>query len=148
MTARALNCWLGLADSRRNCAACWSAEPGKYARCAGRIRISAQPHHAYVDEQPRLGTVGAAVAGILVARPLFALRLLRLLPISAITRAVMVRAWVRCARGRVAAAYWFIRQMPGSAPQQAYPGDERQHHPSRRGFDRGKFPQRPDQRQP
>jgi hypothetical protein len=39
-----------------------------------------------------LGTVGAAVAGILVARPLFALRLLRLLPISAITRAVMVRA--------------------------------------------------------
>jgi hypothetical protein len=28
----------------------------------------------------------------LVARPLFALRLLRLLPISAITRAVMVRA--------------------------------------------------------
>lgn len=39
-----------------------------------------------------LGTVGAAVAGLLVARPLIALRLLRLLPISAITRAVMARA--------------------------------------------------------
>jgi hypothetical protein len=38
-----------------------------------------------------LGTVGAAVAGLLVARPMFALRLLRLVPISAITRAVMVR---------------------------------------------------------
>jgi len=78
-----------------------------------RIRISAQPHHAYVDEQPRARHSGAAVAGILVARPLFALRLLRLLPISAITRAVMVRAMGALrARPRVAAAYWFIRQMP------------------------------------
>jgi hypothetical protein len=39
-----------------------------------------------------LGTLGAAAAGLLVARPALALRLLRLVPISAVTRAVMVRA--------------------------------------------------------
>jgi hypothetical protein len=39
-----------------------------------------------------LGTLGAAAAGLLVARPALALRLLRLVPISAVARAVMVRA--------------------------------------------------------
>ena len=39
-----------------------------------------------------LGTLGAAVAGLLVARPALALRILRLVPISAVARAVMVRA--------------------------------------------------------
>jgi hypothetical protein len=38
-----------------------------------------------------MGTVGAAVAGLLVARPALALRLLRLVPIGAVTRAIMVR---------------------------------------------------------
>jgi hypothetical protein len=40
-----------------------------------------------------LGTLGAAAAGLLVARPALALRLLRLVPISAVARAVMVRAF-------------------------------------------------------
>jgi hypothetical protein len=39
-----------------------------------------------------LGTLGAAAAGLLVARPALALRILRLVPISAVARAVMVRA--------------------------------------------------------
>jgi|HubBroStandDraft_1064217.scaffolds.fasta_scaffold04543_4 hypothetical protein len=39
-----------------------------------------------------LGTLGAAAAGLLVARPMLALRLLRLVPISAVARAIMVRA--------------------------------------------------------
>jgi hypothetical protein len=39
-----------------------------------------------------LGTLGAAAAGLLVARPALALRLFRLVPISAVARAVIVRA--------------------------------------------------------
>jgi len=96
-----------------------------------------------------LGTVGAAVAGILVARPLFALRLLRLLPSAPLPEPSWCAPWVRCARG--ASSRRLLVHPPDAEVQrrqQAYPGDERQHHPSRRGFDRGKFPQRPDQRQP
>jgi hypothetical protein len=39
-----------------------------------------------------LGTVGALVGGLLVARPALALRLLRLLPSSAVARMLLVRA--------------------------------------------------------
>jgi hypothetical protein len=40
-----------------------------------------------------LGTVGAVAAGLLLARPALALRLLRLLPASAVARMVMTRAF-------------------------------------------------------
>jgi hypothetical protein len=40
-----------------------------------------------------LGTVGAVVAGLLLARPTLALRLLRMLPASAVARMVMTRAF-------------------------------------------------------
>jgi hypothetical protein len=40
-----------------------------------------------------LGTVGAVVAGLLVARPTLALRLLRMLPASAVAKMVMSRAF-------------------------------------------------------
>jgi hypothetical protein len=40
-----------------------------------------------------LGTVGAVVAGLLIARPALALRLLRMLPASAVARMVMARAF-------------------------------------------------------
>ena len=39
-----------------------------------------------------LGTVGAAAAGLLVARPALALRLLRMLPAGALTRMLLARA--------------------------------------------------------
>jgi hypothetical protein len=39
-----------------------------------------------------LGTVGAAAAGLLVARPALALRLLRMLPAGAIARMLLTRA--------------------------------------------------------
>ena len=39
-----------------------------------------------------LGTVGAVVAGLLLARPALALRLLRMLPAGAVARMVMARA--------------------------------------------------------
>jgi hypothetical protein len=39
-----------------------------------------------------LGTLGAAAAGLLVARPALALRLLRLLPASAIGKMILARA--------------------------------------------------------
>jgi hypothetical protein len=39
-----------------------------------------------------LGTLGAAAAGLLVARPALALRLLRLLPASAIGKMILTRA--------------------------------------------------------
>jgi hypothetical protein len=40
-----------------------------------------------------LGTLGAAAAGLLIARPALALRLLRLLPASAVARMVVTRAF-------------------------------------------------------
>jgi hypothetical protein len=40
-----------------------------------------------------LGTVGAVLAGLLLARPTLALRLLRMLPASAVARMVMTRAF-------------------------------------------------------
>jgi hypothetical protein len=40
-----------------------------------------------------LGTVGAILAGLLLARPTLALRLLRMLPASAVARMVMTRAF-------------------------------------------------------
>jgi hypothetical protein len=40
-----------------------------------------------------LGTLGAAAAGLLVARPTLALRLLRLLPASAIGKVILARAF-------------------------------------------------------
>jgi hypothetical protein len=40
-----------------------------------------------------LGTVGAVVAGLLLARPTLALRLLRMLPASAVARMVMARVF-------------------------------------------------------
>jgi hypothetical protein len=40
-----------------------------------------------------LGTLGAVASGLLIARPAFALRLLRLLPASALARTVLVRAF-------------------------------------------------------
>jgi hypothetical protein len=40
-----------------------------------------------------LGTVGAVAAGLLLARPALALRLLRMLPASAVARMVMTRAF-------------------------------------------------------
>jgi hypothetical protein len=40
-----------------------------------------------------LGTVGAVVAGLLLARPALALRLLRMLPASAVARMVLARAF-------------------------------------------------------
>jgi hypothetical protein len=39
-----------------------------------------------------LGTVGAMVGGLLMARPAFALRLMRLLPVEAVARVVLVKA--------------------------------------------------------
>jgi hypothetical protein len=39
-----------------------------------------------------LGTLGAAAAGLLVARPALALRLLRLLPVSALGKMILARA--------------------------------------------------------
>jgi hypothetical protein len=39
-----------------------------------------------------LGTLGAAVAGLLIARPALALRLLRMLPASAVARMLLIRA--------------------------------------------------------
>lgn len=41
---------------------------------------------------PGLGTLGAMAAGLLIARPTLALRLLRLLPISAVARTLLLRA--------------------------------------------------------
>jgi hypothetical protein len=38
-----------------------------------------------------LGMLGAAAAGLLIARPAFALRLLRLLPASGLARMLMMR---------------------------------------------------------
>ena len=43
---------------------------------------------------PGLGTLGAAAAGLLVARPGLALRLIRLLPASAVAKTLLVRAIV------------------------------------------------------
>ena len=40
-----------------------------------------------------LGTMGAMAAGLLIARPAMALRLLRLLPVSAVARMLMVKAF-------------------------------------------------------
>jgi hypothetical protein len=40
-----------------------------------------------------LGTVGAVAAGLLLARPALALRLLRMLPASAVAKMVMARAF-------------------------------------------------------
>jgi hypothetical protein len=40
-----------------------------------------------------LGTVGAVVGGLLLARPTLALRLLRMVPASAVARMVMTRAF-------------------------------------------------------
>jgi hypothetical protein len=40
-----------------------------------------------------LGTVGAVVAGLLLARPALALRLLRMLPASAVAKVVLARAF-------------------------------------------------------
>jgi hypothetical protein len=40
-----------------------------------------------------LGTVGAVLAGLLLARPTLALRLLRMLPASAVARMVITRAF-------------------------------------------------------
>jgi len=39
-----------------------------------------------------LGTMGALVAGLLIARPALALRLLRLLPVSAVAKTLFARA--------------------------------------------------------
>jgi hypothetical protein len=39
-----------------------------------------------------LGTMGAAAAGLLVARPALALRLLRMLPAGALARMLLMRA--------------------------------------------------------
>jgi hypothetical protein len=40
-----------------------------------------------------LGTVGAVLTGLLVARPAFALRLLRMVPVSAVARALLLRGF-------------------------------------------------------
>jgi hypothetical protein len=40
-----------------------------------------------------LGTLGAAAAGLLIARPSLALRLLRLLPVSAVAKTFLLRAF-------------------------------------------------------
>jgi hypothetical protein len=40
-----------------------------------------------------LGTVGALAAGLLIARPALALRLLRMLPVSAVARILMLKAF-------------------------------------------------------
>jgi hypothetical protein len=40
-----------------------------------------------------LGTVGAIAAGLLIARPALALRLLRMLPASAVARMLMLKAF-------------------------------------------------------
>jgi hypothetical protein len=40
-----------------------------------------------------IGTVGAMAAGLLIARPAVALRLLRMLPVSAVARMLMVKAF-------------------------------------------------------
>ena len=40
-----------------------------------------------------LGTVGAIAAGLLIARPALALRLLRMLPVSAVARMLMLKAF-------------------------------------------------------
>jgi hypothetical protein len=42
-----------------------------------------------------LGTVGALAAGLLVARPALALRLLRMLPAGAVARMLLMRAMTR-----------------------------------------------------
>jgi hypothetical protein len=39
-----------------------------------------------------IGTLGAAAAGLLIARPAFALRLLRMVPASAVARMLLIRA--------------------------------------------------------
>jgi hypothetical protein len=39
-----------------------------------------------------LGTLGAAVAGLLIARPALALRLLRMVPAGAVARMLLIRA--------------------------------------------------------
>jgi len=39
-----------------------------------------------------LGTVGAVAAGLLIARPALALRLLRMLPVGAVARMLMLKA--------------------------------------------------------
>jgi len=39
-----------------------------------------------------MGTVGAMVGGLLMARPAFAFRLMRLLPVEAVARVLLVRA--------------------------------------------------------
>jgi hypothetical protein len=39
-----------------------------------------------------IGTLGAAAAGLLIARPALALRLLRILPASAIAKTLLIRA--------------------------------------------------------
>ncbi len=41
-----------------------------------------------------LGTLGAAALGLLVARPRLALRLLRILPVSALAKTLLIRAIV------------------------------------------------------
>jgi hypothetical protein len=45
-----------------------------------------------------LGTVGAMAAGLLIARPALALRLLRMLPASAVARMIMLKAFTALRR--------------------------------------------------
>jgi hypothetical protein len=55
-----------------------------------------------------LGTVGALAAGLLIARPALALRLLRMLPASAVARMLMLKAFTALRRNQ--------EQPPKSAP--------------------------------
>jgi hypothetical protein len=55
-----------------------------------------------------LGTVGAIAAGLLIARPALALRLLRMLPVSAVARMLMLKAFTSLRRKQ--------EPPPGSAP--------------------------------
>jgi len=45
-----------------------------------------------------LGTVGAMAAGLLIARPALALRLLRMLPAGAVARMLMLKAFTALRR--------------------------------------------------
>jgi hypothetical protein len=64
-----------------------SSQPGDYAGGFPRSRTMKM-----VMSSRGLGTLGAAAAGLLIARPALALRLLRMLPAGAVARTLLMRA--------------------------------------------------------
>jgi hypothetical protein len=67
-----------------------SSKPGDHARAGGFPR--SRTMRALMSGRG-LGTLGAAAAGLLIARPGLALRLLRMLPAGAVAKTLLLRAF-------------------------------------------------------